>query len=114
LSLRLNQIYLPPVSSLEVETVAICRQFREQHLDVCLGAIGFSLNREQHLNNHSNDLQVFSGRRLIDWLLQKRLVTSREEGLEFGRRLLYGRVLEHITREHFFCDNTYYYRFIQP
>lgn len=109
LSLRLNQIYLPPVSSLDAETVAVSSLFRDRHLTACVEVIGFHLNNQSV--NHSNQ-RVFSGRQLIDWLLRKRLVVSRKEGLDFGRHLLYGRVLEHITREHFFYDNTFYYRFL--
>ena len=103
LSLRLNQIYLPPIRSLNPDTIILCEQFRKFHLKSCKDDVTFTLENDVY----------FCGKRLIDWLLRKQFVSTREEGIDYGRKLLYGRVIEHITREHFFCDNTFYYRFIE-
>jgi len=113
LSLRLNQIYLPPANSLEPNIISLCEDFRKYHLQSCICDIAFNLNIQPDARLCSPEQHgYFSGHRLVDWLLQNRLVSSREEGVEFGRNLLYGRVIEHITKEHFFLDNTYYYKFI--
>lgn len=112
LTLKLNQIYLPPKSNLEPDCISICNNFQKHHLQTCIQDITFRIDNQTDNGRTTHREVYFCGNKLIDWLLQNRLVTSREEGLDFGRHLLYGRVIEHITREHFLCDNTYFYRFI--
>ena len=54
---------------------------------------------------------VFTGIDFIDWLLNKGLVNTREEGVQYGNTLLEGRVLSHILDEHYFHDEGYFYKF---
>lgn len=54
---------------------------------------------------------VFAGSDLVDWLLREGIAATREEGTEYGHSLLLGRVLTHVTNEHYFYDDRYFYRF---
>ncbi len=53
---------------------------------------------------------VFTGGELIDWLLDVGLIKERSEGVLYGRKLLEGSVIEHVTNKHHFLDMTYFYR----
>ena len=53
---------------------------------------------------------VFTGTEFIDWLIEVGLANERSEGVTYGRRLLDGGVLEHVTGEHHFMDMPYFYR----
>jgi len=59
-----------------------------------------------HLRSFEN---VFTGTELVDWLLSRELVTSREDAVSYGSVLLQGQVIEHICQEHYFHDNNYFY-----
>ena len=54
---------------------------------------------------------AFTGRNLVDWLLEVGLCADRGEGLLYGRHLLAGGVLEHVNRQHHFFDLLYLYHF---
>ena len=56
---------------------------------------------------------VFSGSEFVDWLLERELVSSREEAVEYGHSLLLGRVIAHVANEHYFHDDNYFYRFLE-
>ena len=55
---------------------------------------------------------VFTGTELVDWLLQRGLVSSREDGVNYGDILLRGQVIEHVLQEHYFYDDDYFYHII--
>ena len=54
---------------------------------------------------------VFTGSDFVDWLVEKGLVRTREDGAQYGHSLLLGRVITHVTEEHYFYDDNYFYRF---
>ncbi len=54
---------------------------------------------------------VFSGVDLVDWLVRKGVVKDREAGVQYGESLLVGRVVAHVSNEHYFHDEPYFYRF---
>ena len=56
---------------------------------------------------------VFSGSELVDWLIERELVNSREEAVEYGHSLMLGRVIAHVTNEHYFHDENYFYKFLE-
>ena len=56
---------------------------------------------------------VFTGTELIDWLLEVGLANERSEGVVYGRRLLEGAVIEHVTGNHHFQDMAYFYRLVK-
>lgn len=55
---------------------------------------------------------VFTGVDLIDWLIEKKIVNSREEAVQYGHSLMLGRVIAHVTYEHYFHDDQYFYKFL--
>jgi len=57
---------------------------------------------------------VFTGVELIDWLMERGLVNSREDGTSYGDILLRGQVIEHVLQEHYFHDDNYFYHVKSP
>ena len=55
---------------------------------------------------------VFAGSDLVTWLVTNGVASSREVATAYGQDLLKGRVLEHVTREHYFYDDAFYYKFL--
>ena len=55
---------------------------------------------------------VFSGNEFVDWLIERELVSSREEAVEYGHSLMLGRVIAHVANEHYFHDDNYFYKFL--
>ena len=60
-----------------------------------------------HLRVYEN---VFTGTELVDWLLTKQLVNSREDAVNYGDILLQGQIIEHAFQEHNFHDENYFYQ----
>ena len=54
---------------------------------------------------------MFTGAELVDWLLIRNLVATRQEGVSYGNALLLGRVIEHVHNEHYFHDASFFYQF---
>ena len=54
---------------------------------------------------------MFVGSELVDWLVDKGIVSTREDATEYGQSLLVGRVISHVSEEHYFHDEKYFYRF---
>ncbi|XP_077512909.1 lysosomal cholesterol signaling protein-like [Amblyomma americanum] len=54
----------------------------------------------------------FHGHRLVDWLLDAGLVSSREAGVVYGRRLIDGGLVAHSDRSMHFYDGPYDYVFL--
>ena len=63
-----------------------------------------------HLRTYED---VFTGTELVDWLLNKQLVNTREDAVSYGDILLQGQVIEHVRQEHYFHDENYFYQ-IKP
>lgn len=109
-----QEIYLPPAESLNADTREFCRRFCRDYREQSISDITFRLSNTNtdDNDNQSNCKLYFCGRQLVDWLMAKNLATERSEAIDRCHQLLYGRVIEHITRHHHFFDNSYYYRFI--
>ncbi len=58
--------------------------------------------------------KVFIGSALCDWLIKSGLCRDRGECTAYGRRLVMGRVISHVTGEHHFHDLPYFYKFLDP
>ena len=54
---------------------------------------------------------VFIGGDFVEWLIGRGVVTTREAAVQYGLHLLQGRVITHVTEEHYFHDDTYFYKF---
>ena len=63
-----------------------------------------------HLRTYED---VFTGTELVDWLINKQLVNSREDAVSYGEILLKGQVIEHVLQEHYFHDENYFYHIKQ-
>ena len=108
--------------STESEELARIRQWQSVHGDlsqvqhhcnvvkgmkaVCMDEL--ARTRRYHLRTYKD---VFTGIELIDFLLEKNLVEDRYGGLDFGRDLLIGDVIVHVSHEHHFHDCDFFYRF---
>ena len=115
---------LPLESELSSTVKALCFEFKQQHLAECKQAIESDKRYNIIINLLAiiaNNLcryytrvyqGVFVGSDLVNWLLDKGLVRTREDATQYGHSLLAGRVLTHVTNEHYFYDDNYFYRFI--
>lgn len=61
---------------------------------------------------HSYD-SVFTGIDMVEWLLNERIVNNVEEAVDYGQTLLEGRIVSHVSGEHNFHNDNYYYKFIE-
>lgn len=100
-------VHLPKPWELDHETRTTCHQFLTFHIQTC---------RQQLCKDHRFRLQkfqkVFTGCELCDWLQKAGLAADRSEALAYGKRLLLGRVITHVTGEYHFHDSPYFYRFL--
>lgn len=74
--------------------------------DVCMREL--ARTRRYHLRTYKD---VFTGTEMINFLLEKGLIDDRYAGLDFGRDLLIGDVIVHVSHEHHFHDCEFFYRF---
>ena len=54
---------------------------------------------------------MFSGKDMVDWLIERGIVNNREDAVQYGQSLLLGRVIAHVQGEHYFHDFPYFYEF---
>ncbi|XP_033120648.1 integral membrane protein GPR155-like isoform X2 [Anneissia japonica] len=102
-----KQVHLEDPSDLSPEVLHTCDQFLVHHVAKCKNEIVQDLR--YHFKTYSN---VFKGSKLVDWLLDIGLAEERADGVDYGKRLLQGRVIQHILQEHNFEDCNYLYEFI--
>lgn len=55
---------------------------------------------------------VFCGNDLVSWMVARGLAQSRETAVTYGQNLLEGRVIAHVEEEHYFHDESFFYRFL--
>ena len=83
-----------------------CTKYR-----VCsCNVLWFSSMFRYHLKRYAS---VFTGSEFVDWLIERELVRSREEAVEYGHSLMLGRVIAHVSNEHYFHDDQYFYNFVE-
>ncbi|XP_059142560.1 integral membrane protein GPR155-like isoform X2 [Physella acuta] len=98
---------LPKLSELDASTKQTCQQFEEYHKENCAKEIV----RDRRFRFRTFH-QVFTGTALCDWLLRAGLASDRSEAIAYGRHLVLGRVITHLTSEHNFHDAPYFYKFL--
>ena len=54
---------------------------------------------------------VFGGHELVEWLMLVGLAHDRNSAVEYGKKLLQGRIIQHIDNLHHFHDQPLFYRF---
>jgi len=94
-----EKISLASWEDLDPTTKALSTMFIKHHIDVC---------RKQVLKPSS---EAMSGQELVNWLLERGLVLSRQDGEVFGRHLLRARVIRHVDDYLDFYDEAYLYAF---
>ncbi|KAH6943227.1 hypothetical protein HPB50_017953 [Hyalomma asiaticum] len=87
-------LVLPKFEDLSPEARQICTQFQVYHRDSCITDI------------------CRSRPDLVDWLIAVGLCQDRVQATRYGKRLLEGRVIAHVTGRHHFCDELYTYTFL--
>ncbi|XP_075557602.1 lysosomal cholesterol signaling protein-like [Dermacentor variabilis] len=101
-------LILPKFEDLSPEARQICTQFHVYHRDSCVTDICHSRHGPDGTELHL----AFVGRDLVDWLLAVGLCQDRVQATRYGKRLLEGRVIAHVTGRHHFCDELYTYTFL--
>lgn len=101
-----KELQLPCEEALSPEVKEIREQFSRCHLDACRTRI--SMCRRRLLKVYRG---VFSGRDLVNWLLEVGIVSNREDAVRYGRCLLESRVLQHVDGTHHFYDQNLLYTF---
>ncbi|XP_042192232.1 integral membrane protein GPR155 isoform X1 [Callorhinchus milii] len=92
-------------SAIREEMKMTCQQFVQYHKNQCASDIV----KERRCGAQSYT-DVFQGCHLVDWLIQVGLAHDRGEAVNYGNRLLKGGVIQHITEDYSFCDESLYYR----
>ncbi|KAH7949988.1 hypothetical protein HPB49_018070 [Dermacentor silvarum] len=101
-------LMLPKLEDLSPEARQICTQFHVYHRDSCITDICHSRPGPDGTELHL----AFVGRDLVDWLLAVGLCQDRVQATRYGKWLLEGRVIAHVTGRHHFCDELYTYIFL--
>ncbi|XP_031562631.1 integral membrane protein GPR155-like [Actinia tenebrosa] len=99
-------VTLTPPDELSPEVVHLCEQFSKHHRQKCKRAL--VENKTYHFRTYHN---VFCGDQLVSWLVDLGLAEDRVAATNYGNSLLQGRLIEHVTKEHFFYDLPYFYHF---
>ncbi|KAK3108383.1 hypothetical protein FSP39_006715 [Pinctada imbricata] len=100
-------IHLPNKSDLDDETIHVCDQFVKYHKEHCASQI--VKDHSYHLREYK---QVFTGIEMCDWLIEVGLAHDRGEAVAYGKTLLIGQIICHVTKEHNFHDMPYFYKFV--
>ncbi|XP_052804651.1 integral membrane protein GPR155-like [Mya arenaria] len=101
-------VHLPSPKQITEHEKQTCEQFSKYHKSGCEDAIVRDMKYRFRTYN-----KVFCGTSLCDWLQEVGLVHTRGEAVSYGRTLLRGRVICHVTEEHDFHDMPYFYRFLE-
>lgn len=99
---------LPPLDQVPLRTIEICKKFEQKYKLKC--QIEIERNFRFH---HKYYVNVFKASDLVEWLKRNRLAKNRKKAIEFGRILIEGRVIEHVSLKRDFHDGFQFYRFNQ-
>lgn len=102
-----ESLVLPPWEDLDEETKRHCQQFLKHHLSHCVETLVRDVRFR--LKTHK---AVFRACELVDWLIEADLVSSRQDGVKYGRHLIKGRVIRHIDNYLDFYDDNFLYTFL--
>lgn len=93
-------------SAVPEEIRMTCNQFVSYHKDLCVR----NIVKEKRCGARTS-AGIFCGCDMVKWLVRVGLAPDRGEATKYGDRLLKGGVIQHITGEYEFRDETLYYRF---
>lgn len=101
-----TQLELPHEDALSDETREIRDQFKRCHLANCRSSIAVCRRRLLRVYK-----QVFTGSDFVNWTIETGLANSREQAVQYGKRLLESRVLFHVDGTQHFSDHNFLYSF---
>lgn len=105
-----HAVDLPPVSTLPGDVILTCQRFVQYHHTACSNAICKDV---QGVFGARLFEDVFTGEDLVSWLINVGLVEDRSEGVEYGSKLMLGRIFEHVEpKKNYFHDMPTHYHFI--
>lgn len=100
-------VHLPKPWELDDQTQTTCKQFLNFHVNTCRTQI--CSDRRFRFRRYEN---VFTGVEMCDWLIGAGLAGDQAEAVAYGRHLLLGRVIAHVTGDHHFQCSPFFYRFV--
>ena len=101
-----ESLILPDWEDLNEDTKMQCQQFLKHHISNCLETLVRDV-RHRLVTYRA----AFRGNELIDWLIEADLVSNRQDGVNYGRNLIKGRVLRHVDNYLDFYDDNFLYTF---
>lgn len=96
----------PSWDDLSDETKHICDQFASYHIERCRKAI--AKDKRWRIKVYK---KVFYGTHFVDYLIEVGLASHRNEAVNYGKRLIDGRIMRHINKCHHFSDKKLLYTF---
>ncbi|KAM9304779.1 lysosomal cholesterol signaling protein [Gastrophryne carolinensis] len=104
-----KEVRVPPEETRLPEEIRMtCHQFVSYHKDLCVK----NIIKEKRCGAR-NSVVIFLGSDLVSWLVEVGLAADRGEGVRYGERLLKGGIIQHITDEYEFRDESLYYRMLK-
>lgn len=100
------ELVLPAIEDLPFETKHVCEQFLTHHLERCKEAI--AKDTRWRMRTYRN---VFRGACLVRWLISCGLARDEIEAELYGKRLLDGRLIAHISNGYHFSNSQLLYNF---
>jgi len=88
------------------ETKELCRKFDEHFKQSCFEEIVQDYKFHYRIYQDS-----FKGSDLVNWLVDRKLAKNRTKAIEYGRKLLNGRVITHVSNKRHFHDGFHLYKF---
>ena len=101
-----ESLILPDWEDLDEETKRQCQQFLRHHISNCLQTLVRDIRHRLITHN-----AVFRGSEFVDWLIEADLVSNRQDGVNYGRNLVRGRVVRHVDDYLDFYDDNFLYAF---
>ena len=101
-----SKISLPPEEDLTSQDMHVIEQFNSFHRERCQPEIVM----KRRVGSVIED--VFQGNVLVDWLVDAGLARDRKQATSYSRRLLDGRVIQHVFESQHFHDSPMLYRFL--
>ncbi|XP_003740757.1 integral membrane protein GPR155 [Galendromus occidentalis] len=98
-----SEVSIPAFCELSPEVKQLCEQFRIYHLEIFANDVWPGVDIEN---------VKFSGQQMCDWLCMVGLSHSRDEAVTYGRTLLEGRTIVHVSKEKHFEDDVHLYQFL--
>ena len=105
----IEPLKLSPIEEVADETKELCKKFKERYMPRFIDQIV-----KNHRFHHKFYIDVFTGKDFVDYAIEQHLVKNKRQAIELGNKLIYGRVIQHVSKKRLFYDDGFnYYRFEQ-